>query len=575
MEQLKYSEILKQNAALRVANREVKPYRIKVLSNITCNQLGEVLSFRLYSEQLNPVIEFGNYDNIVQESYRCQQEDLVVVNYDLVNLLDKHPAFVESFNEEEMADVVESVKQELDLILDNLASVPTLVFNTFSSKGLLSNALFPLKCQKLAETLNAHLREARNTNLHVLDLEVPLSRVGTMHAFDHRMYFLSKTLYTIDFWKAYSACLLPLIVKSSGKAKKAIIFDCDNTLWKGILGEDGESGIEMSSQSKIGQIFHKVQQIAVWLSGQGVLIGLCSKNNAADVEQLLENHSDMLLRKDDLVISRINWEDKATNLREIAAELNIGLDSILFVDDSSFEINLVREQLPMVQCMQVPVAIHEYPELLLNTVSKHFYLSGSSADLEKKEQYKSQVLRNETKRQFQSIEDYLSSIGLELTVHVNDRGNIDRIAQLTQKTNQFNLTTKRYTETQVESFMNNDKMRVFSFDVRDKFGDSGLTAVCILALHGDAFVDTFLMSCRIMGRNLEKAIMDVLVAECRKLQCDRMRSQYLKTAKNAVVSTFYDEMGFTAILEENEERCYELRIPEYNYNQLNYITIKE
>lgn len=571
MEHLKYSDLLRQNTALREANKQVKPYRIKILSNVTCNQLNEVLSYVLYREQVNPVMLFGNYDNIVQESFDCTGQDMVVVHYDLVNILDKIPQFVESFGEQELNAVQETVQSEMDLILNNLANVPALVFHTFSSKGIHANALLTPQCVKLESALNEYLLSRRNTNLNVLDINAVLAEVGVKAAFDHKMYFLSKTLYTIDFWKAYSFSLLPLVLRNAGKARKAIIFDCDNTIWKGILGEDGEAGIDLSPQSKIGNIYNKVQQIAVWLSRQGVLVGLCSKNNPADVDNVLKNHDDMLLRKEDIVIARVNWEDKASNLRSIAAELNIGLDSLAFVDDSSFEINLIREQLPMVLCLQVPEAIHEYPNALLQLVRRYFYLTGSSADLEKKEQYKVQALRNEVKNSFSSMDDYLASIELEITVAVNEAAHIGRISELTQKTNQFNLTTKRYTEAQVEAFMNDGDKSVFSVNVRDKFGDSGLTAVVVVEFDGVAIIDSFLMSCRVMGRNIEKALMDVVVRVCADRGCAKVFAKYVQTAKNESIAEFYDGLGFKCIQSEKEVKVYELETSKYVYNNLNYI----
>ena len=573
MNTLKYSDILKQNATLRLANKEHKPYKIKVLSNITCNQLKDVLSYVLYSEHVNPVISFGNYDNIIQESFQCAGEDMVVVHYDLVNILDKYPTFVESFEEQELNAIQETVQSELDLILTNLAGVPSLVVHTFSSKGIYVHTLLSPKCKKLEVSLNEYLQSRPNTNLNVLDINDLIAEVGGEASFDFKMYFLSKSLYTIDFWKAYSMSLLPLVLRNSGKARKAIIFDCDNTLWKGILGEDGETGIDLSPQTKIGKIFHKVQQLAVWLSRQGILVGLCSKNNPADVDRMLENHDDMVLRKDDLVVTRINWEDKASNLRSIAAELNIGLDSLVFVDDSSFEINLIREQLPMVHCLQVPEAIHEYPGALLKTISRYFYLTGSSADLEKKDQYKVQALRNELKNKFSSMDDYLASIELEITVAVDDSINIGRISELTQKTNQFNLTTKRYAEAQIEAFMKNEDTSVFSVSVRDKFGDSGLTAVCVVEFDGVAIVDTFLMSCRVMGRNIEKAVMDVVMREAADRGCAKVFAKYVRTAKNESIREFYDDLGFKCIQSENEQKVYELETRTYVYNNLSYIKI--
>ena len=271
-----------------------------------------------------------------------------------------------------------------------------------------------------------------------MDINITHSKVGLTNAFDFRMFYLSKALYTISFWKEYVYEVSSIVYKNTGKLKKAIIFDCDNTLWHGILGEDGMTGIDMSAESKIGQIHNKVQQIAIWLSKQGVLVGLCSKNNPGDVEKVLDEHQDMRLTKKHIVISKVNWQDKATNLRAISKELNIGLDSLVFIDDSSFEINLIKEQIPEILTMQVPTtALHDYPSQLLQLIERNFYLSGNKSDIEKTEQYKNQSYREEEKEKHHSIEEYLSSIELEVAIKVDDISEISRITQLTQKTNQF------------------------------------------------------------------------------------------------------------------------------------------
>lgn len=573
MEPVKFSEILKQNSLFREKMKDIKSYRIKILSNITCNQFAEVFSYILYTENINPLIKIGNYDNIIQESFFCNEDDLVFIHYELVNILGKHNIFVENFSEKEIELLINTVKSEIDTILSNLSSNPSVIFNTFSSEGIYSSSILPSKCKKIAESLNAHLYSIQMSNLHILNINEIIYRIGINRAFDYRMYYLSKTLYTIDFWKEYSNNVMPLLLKNTGKTKKAVIFDCDNTLWKGILGEDGESGIDMSPQSKIGQIYNSVQKIAVWMSSKGIIIGLCSKNNKQDIDNIIRNHPEIVLKEDYLVISRINWNDKASNLREIAGELNVGLDSILFVDDSSFEINLIKEQLPMICSFQVPEAIHEYPKQLLDTINKYFYLSGLKADLDKTEQYKAQKIRTEEKNKFNSIDEYLSSIGLEISFKENDISEIERISQLTQKTNQFNLTTKRYTEVQIESFMKDSSKKVYSISVRDKFGDSGLTAVCIINFNEIATIDTLLMSCRIMGRNIEKAIMDVIIKECGNRKINRVSAKYLKTEKNTPVCKLYEEFGFTLLSDDNGNKTYELYTENYNYNNINYIKI--
>jgi FkbH-like protein len=388
------------------------------------------------------------------------------------------------------------------------------------------------------------------------------------------LYTLSKTLYTIDFWKKYTYVVSPLLLKLTGRSKKAIIFDCDNTLWHGILGEDGFNGIDMSFQSKIGAIFNKIQQIAVWLSKHGVIVGLCSKNNPEDIQDVLENHPDIVLTNKYIVVSEVNWNDKVSNLKSIAETLNIGLDSILFIDDSSFEINLVKEQLPLVKCIQVPDAIYDYPNYLMNEINKYFYFSDSKDDLDKTEQYKQQANRNKAKSQFNDIESFLSSLNIEISIAEDSRIDIERIAQLTQKTNQFNLCTNRYTDTQIQNFMDDVNHTIYSITVRDKFGCSGLTAVVIISIQNNsATIKDFIMSCRIMGRNIEYAIMYYLIGKLHEQGIDLVNADYVPTAKNKPVRDFYDSLGFNLCSEHSDIKHYSLDLQTYAPKEITYIKI--
>lgn len=576
MENLKYSEILKQNIFLARENEGINPYRINILSNITCNQLKHILEFNLRKSKLNPEIKVGHYDNIIQDSYNCKEAQLVLVIHDLVNVINKYSDFIEDFPEDKIYSLYQMIISEIDLVLSNLKLVPAIVYNTFASGGVYFNAIIPSKSDLLARKLNEYLYSKKETNLYVLDINATLAKVGLSNSFDFRLFYTSKNLYTISFWKEYVYELSSVVYKFTGKLKKAIIFDCDNTLWKGILGEDGISGIDMSAQSKTGQIYNKIQQIAIWLSNQGVIVGLCSKNNSEDVEKVLREHVDMKLTNEHIVISEINWQDKASNFREIAKKLNIGLDSVVFVDDSSFEINLIKEQIPEILTFQVPSAINEYPSQLLRLVERHFYLSGSTDDIDKKNQYKTQSQRNEEMSKYQSLEDYLSSIEIEIVIKENDASQVSRISQLTQKTNQFNLTTQRYTENQIEVFMNSGNVRIFSISVKDKFGESGLTAVCIVKENTDIVsIDSFLMSCRIMGRNIEQAIMDYIV-DTYKLKGYRViEALYSSSIKNKPASKFYEECGFCIVNQDEGTKYYKLIISDYKRHNVGYIKIKK
>lgn len=332
-------------------------------------------------------------------------------------------------------------------------------------------------------------------------------------------------------------------LRKQGKLKKAIIFDCDNTLWAGVLGEDSVVPNE------------EIQKEAVLLSRSGVIIGLCSKNNPADVEEVLPSQ---ILNNDYLSVKRVNWEDKVSNLLSIAEELNVGLNSIVMVDDSDFEINFIRERLPEVLAI--------YPHELMTTVHQWFDLSG---DFSKTVQYKQQLERKREESKFSSLEEFLSTLDIKVGIRVNDTDNIKRIAELTQKTNQFNLTTARYTEDEILDFMTH-KGWVISASVSDRFGDSGLTAVIILNKNGS--IEEFLMSCRIIGRNIEFTLMDYLAEFALGKGFWVLGCFYYPTLKNKQVSSFYDNFAYF-VEDYGHYVYYTLRLYSYQKQGKDYICV--
>lgn len=575
MRELKYTEILKANNQLKKQVENFKPYNIKVLSNITCNQLGATLAYHLMRQGVNPVIGFGNYDNVVQDSFNQQDQQLVIVHYELLNVIGKTDCYVEDLSDEQIDEIASSLEGELGMILQNLSSLPCVLFDTFTANSIAVSPLRKNCFAELASRLNRFVAVNKGNNTYQIDTNAIFSKIGAENALDFKLYNLSKTLNTIAYWKEYVYLVSPVLLKVTGKAKKAVIFDCDNTLWKGILGEDGFDGIDMSEHSKIGGLYHQVQNMAVWLSKHGVLIGLCSKNNPEDVADVIARHPDMALKNDNIVISEVNWNDKASNLRSIAETLNIGLDSLVFIDDSDFEINLIKEQLPQVLCMQVPEAIYDYPEKLAEIINTYFYFSDSKADLDKTNQYKQQAERAKQKSKFTDITEYLRSLEMEVTFGIDKAEEAERVAQLTQKTNQLNVCTTRYTQSQIESIKDSATQSFISLSVKDKFGDSGLTGVAIVSYaDGKGVINDFLMSCRVMGRNIEFVFVDFIMNFLKGHGCNSIEAQYIPTQKNKPVSDFYEKCGLSVISESDGVKRYVLKIEEYKNNNIDYIKVK-
>lgn len=572
MEEIKYIDILKANKQSSNKMLGESPYRVKVLNNITCNQMGEMLKYNLFEANILSTVEFGEYDNIVQNSQNCFNYDLVIIHYDLMTIFEKHKIFVENISNEDSMALVSSLEEELRFIFNNLSRVPLLIFNSFTDSAIYQNPIVSTRLHGIMEKLNSFVREFEQTNLFIVDINQILMKIGIDNAFDIKLYTLSKTLYTARFWMQYTYTIATIIFKIKGKLKKAIVFDCDNTLWNGILGEDGFDGIDMSISSKKGYYYHKVQQIVQWLASQGIIVGLCSKNNPDDVEEVIERHSDFCLTNDDIVIKKVNWSDKATNLKQIANDLNIGKDSIIFVDDSDFEISLVNKEIPEILTFKVPTNIIEYPSKLLELINHYFILENTQSDKARTLQYKQQIRRNEEKKRFSSIDSYLESLDIKISIKENDETAIERIAQLTQKTNQFNLTTHRYTDEQIKELMSLDK--VLSISVEDKFGDNGLTGVIIYKTnYNTADIDSFIMSCRIMGRNIEKAIMNYLIEILKKIGINKVVAHYIPTKKNIPVKELYEGFGFAVKLEQEDSKDYELLLDNYIKQKVEYIKI--
>ena len=582
MKDLKYSEILKRNAELGKAlpNRDCYEknfkYEVIVLSNIIVSQFNEILEYTLRIKTIPAIVKSGDYDNIVQDSLKYKDLNLVIIFWELCNIIDGLQFKIELFDDQEIDTIVEKTKSEIGLVFKNLQNASLVLFNKFSSIQFSCSSINETKLEKLSAKLNQYLADNMPENVKLVDLEKVIANVGVNPSLDLRYYYSSKALYTIDFFKTYAEHIKPYIMSANGKSKKALIFDCDNTLWKGVLGEEGFDGIEMSSSTGDGTTFSEIQSIALAFNKQGVLIGLCSKNNPADVDEVIKSHPDMQLRDEYITIKKVNWSDKVTNLHEIAGKLNIGLDSLVFVDDSSFEVNFIKEQIPEITVLQVPDRLYDYPKMLRENAGLFYNLSFTDEDKQKVEMYKRQVQREIVKKEYVDIEGYLSSMGFKLTIFEDDKSIIPRMSQMSQKTNQFNLTTQRYTEGDIKSFIANNDSKVFAFSVGDKFGDSGVTGLCIINIDSNskiAVIDTFLMSCRVIGRNIEYAFMDYLINVIRDCGINTVQSKYIQTQKNEQVKDFFDKCSFSLYGSTEMERNYVLNITGYKTKKIHYIEV--
>lgn len=577
LKEYKYTDILKSNKEKNNSVTNENTLAAGVLSNIIVHQLNDVLKFSTAKFGVHTQITSGDYDNIVQDSANASSKQIVVVFWELCNLIDGLQYKANLLSEDETRSLISKTKSEIDFVFSNLGSVPLVLFNKFSACVFNHLELRENNFDRICDELNAYLINKKPVNVFLVDIDKVIAKNGISSSIDLRYYFSSKALYTLDFFKSYCEFVLPVILSVRGKAKKALILDCDNTLWKGIIGEDGFDGIKMSGASKEGVPFEYVQSIAVNLSRKGVIIGLNSKNNAADVDAVVLNHKDQVLKQENIVIKKVNWQDKVSNLKEIASDLNIGADSFIMVDDSDFEVNFIRESLPYVNVVQVPANGYLYPFELIAASQYFFNMNATAEDLKKGEMYKQQAERDNQKAEFENIEDYLKSLELTLTISENNTSHVERIAQLTQKTNQFNLTTQRYTETEISNFMQSGNHMVFDFALADKFGDYGITGIAIVELSKEkkvAVIDSMLMSCRVIGRNVEFAFLNHILKRIKEAGIETVTSSYNKTIKNDQVKDFYDKAHFKKVKSSDQEHLYETKISDINFINIPYLNIQ-
>jgi FkbH-like protein len=571
--EIPYTELLKTTKEFKKKNND-KQYRVSILSNIIINQIQPFIEYEFQKSEINALITFGNYDNILQDSLEYNESDAVVIFWELCNIRDGFQYKANLLSEEDTNEVIQKIKLEIDFLFESLAKTKIVIFNKFSS--LLFNSYFLKKNNYdfICDDLNKYLECKISNNFILIDIDKVIARVSVEGAIELRNFYTSKALYSIDFYEKYSNYVVPVMLSVLGKSKKALILDCDNTLWCGILGEDGKEGINMSSENKKGVVFEEVQALAKSLAHNGIIIGLNSKNNEDDVDSVFKEHNSIILQESDIVIKKINWNDKVSNLNEIAKQLNIGKDSIVFIDDSDFEINLINKYLPEIKTIQVPEQLYRYPHTVRRIFNDFYNIKETKDDLIRIKSYQTENLRIEHKSEFGNIEEYLRSLNLEMFIYINSPKLIDRMAQLTQKTNQFNLTTKRYTISEIDYFVNSSEHLVMAFEVNDKFGGFGVTGFSIVEISGDnAIIDTFLMSCRVLGRNIEFKFLNEIINFLDKLGVKNVNAFYSKTLKNEQVSDFYNKIGFKVINQSEYRIDYSISLNQYEPKNLNYIKV--
>jgi len=409
---------------------------------------------------------------------------------------------------------------------------------------------------------------ADDTGSYVLDAAALAERIGTDLWFDPVHWVSYKLPFSAECFPVYADMLGRLLGAIRGKARKCLVLDLDNTVWGGVIGDDGLEGIVVGQGSPRGEAFLSVQQCALELRQRGVILAVSSKNDDAVARRPFREHPDVLLREDHFAVFQANWIDKPANLEAIAKALNIGVDALVVLDDNPAERAQIRAALPMVAVPELPNDPSRYAWYLM--AAGYFEaVAYSTEDAARADSYQADARRTEVMATTRDLGDYLKSLEMKIRFAPFDAKSRQRITQLINKTNQFNLTTRRYTEADVAAMEVDDAVFTLQVRLEDKFGDLGMIGVVICRAAGDTWeIDTWLMSCRVLGRRVEETVLAHLIPAAREHGITWLLGTYLPTAKNALVSDHYAKLGFTPIEDTPAARRFELAVEAYKATEL-------
>ncbi|BAP29246.1 FkbH domain-containing protein [Chryseobacterium sp. StRB126] len=450
------------------------------------------------------------------------------------------------------------------VIYCNFPGINNHVFGNFSNKV---ESSFVFQQNKLNYLLSAELA-IKNDNFFIADLLSIQDKWGRDFMFSPNIYINTEMVLSLDALPIIAHHMVSIISSLEGKFKKCLILDLDNTTWGGIIGDDGLEKIQIGSLG-IGKAFTEFQYWVKALQKRGIILAVCSKNDEDKAKEPFEKHPDMVLKLDDIAVFVANWENKADNIRKIQQILNIGFDSMVFLDDNPFERNIVRENLPEVCVPELPEDPAEYLEYLYS-LNLFETASFSENDTERTKQYQVEAQRAIALESFTNVEDFLESMNMVSDVQSFNNFSKPRVSQLTQRSNQFNLRTIRYTEQDVDHLIKSENHFTMSFTLEDKYGDNGLICVVVMERRDPEtlFIDTWLMSCRVLKRGMEDFTLNTIVETARNNGYKYVVGEYIPTAKNQMVADHYERLGFTM-----QDERWILAVDDYTYKNV-YINNK-
>ena len=539
-------------------NKFEKNIRIAILSSFTLNGIEETFKVKCSEEKINCKTYLGSYNQYNQEILNSES-NLYQFKPDIVFLiLDSRSLMGDLWYSPYTLDT----KQRKKLIETKFNELKNLI-QTFTkksnSKFIISNFSIPTRSnygicetksefsfQKMILTLNENLQELifNLDSVYLFDMNSFVSRYGENNVFDPKQYLFGDIKISLDFIPHLTNDLIGYVIATLGLSKRCVVLDLDNTLWGGIIGEDGFDGIKLGSGPP-GNAFVEFQKYLLGLYNRGILLAINSKNNLDDALEVIEKHPDMILRKEHFASMKINWNDKVSNIKEISTELNFGLENFVFVDDDPINREFMKSSLSQVYTVDFPKDPSKYVKSL-EEINYFNVLKITDEDKNRGLMYSQQKERKDLEESSSNLQEFLKNMELKVTIKKADNFTIPRISQLILKTNQFNLTTKRYQLEEIQRFSQDENMLIGCAQVEDKFGDNGITGAFIVQKNSSKewIIDTFLLSCRVMGREVEKSILGYIIEMAKKSGVEKIKADYIPTQKNKPIENFLPNCGF-------------------------------
>ena len=562
---------------LKLARRYAKSYvagekdlRIAVLGSYSIQHFVSVLRFLLHEEGFDANIYEGEYDGILMDVLNDDSE-LYQFKPSMVILL---PSIKDIKEFPALGSDAETVEQLADRQVQLYQGIWSKLETSLGCQILQSNFVLPIERalgnlesnyeysrSYYYKRINVKLEQKRGGNVTIMDMDYWAGVVGKINWFDNSSYYLSKTGFRMDYIGIAAEVFVKQILALTGKVKKCLVLDLDNTLWGGVVGDDGCMGIQLDPNNAIGESYRAFQQYVLQLKERGVILAVCSKNEEDIAKEPFEKNDKMILKLDDISCFIANWEDKAGNIRTIASKLNIGVDSLVFFDDNPAEREIVKKFVPEVLVVDVPEDPADYVQALSLCMPFEWgQLTGE--DFKRTQSYLQNSKRQELESSFVNYDEYLQALDMVGSVDEIDEYSKERFAQLINKSNQFNLRTIRYTEAAIEQMMQDENTKLLAVSLKDKFSDYGIISCIILKKDGEeCFADTWVMSCRVLKRGVEEFAFSHVCDVARSMGCNRLVGEYIPTAKNRMVKDFYPGLGF----EKKEENKYAYDLTkEYN-----------